>query len=91
MQKFRLRADALEVDSFQVATPSSWRGAVGLDEREGPRGAEYLTGNDHCTGPSAVRPSCNTCNEIYDTCADSCADTCDPCGWTGPKPICLDG
>ncbi len=90
MQKFRLRADALEVDSFQVGTPARWRGAVGLDERERPRGAEY-SGNDHCTGPAEVLPTCATCNEVYDTCADSCDGTCYPCGWTGEKPICLDG
>ncbi len=88
MQKFRLRADALEVDTFQVGAPSRWGGAVGLAERDRP-GAEN-TGNDHCTGPSEVPFTCATCNEAYETCAETCADSCYPC-WTGPKPICLDG
>ncbi|HEX9937105.1 MAG TPA: hypothetical protein VGB15_08275 [Longimicrobium sp.] len=89
MQKFRLRADALEIDTFQVSTPSRWGGAVGLAERDGPRAAEY-SGNDHCTGPSEVLPTCATCAEEHETCGETCADSCYPC-WTGPKPICLDG
>ena len=86
MKKLRLRADALVVDSFRVTAPWSSRGgAVDVEERV------YMTGNDHCTGPSEVLPSCATCNEIYDTCAESCDGTCYPCGWTGEKPICPDG
>ena len=88
MQKFRLRADALEVDTFQVRAPSPWGGAVGLAERDGPQAAEY-SGNDHCT-PSEALPTCGTCDEAYDTCAETCAASCYPC-WTGPKPHCLDG
>lgn len=88
MQKFRLRADAVEVESFQVGAPSRWGGAVGLDERDRPPGADF-TGNDHCT-PSEAVPTCGTCDEAYDTCAESCDGTCYGC-WTGEKPICLDG
>jgi hypothetical protein len=85
MQRFRLRTDALEVDSFAVAAPAGWRGgAVGVEDEA------HMTGNDHCTGPSEVLPSCATCNEVYDTCAETCYGTCYPC-WTGEKPICLDG
>ncbi|HEU4560454.1 MAG TPA: hypothetical protein VFS20_21570 [Longimicrobium sp.] len=88
MQKFRLRADALEVDTFQVGAPSRWGGAAVLDERDRPPGAEN-TGHDHCT-PSEALPTCATCDEAYDTCAETCDASCYPC-WTGPKPICLDG
>ncbi|HEX6746000.1 MAG TPA: hypothetical protein VF092_01710 [Longimicrobium sp.] len=79
MPGIRLQPDDLQVESFTVRP-----------DEDAPAGEFYNTGNDHCTGPTYVVVTCATCGEEYDTCAYTCEDSCDVCGWTGAKPICLD-